>query len=74
MLTFTGADIATVLSEPGVARVPVFVVVIPAGLLAGLVNIGALLRVDNLVYLGVSVLKLDVISTELPTIRRSSTQ
>ena len=74
MLTFTRADIATVLSEPGLARVPVFVVVIPAGLLAGLVDIGALLRVDNLVYLGVSVLKLDVISTELPTIRRSSTK
>jgi len=41
------------------------VIVIPAGLIPGLVNIGALLAVDNLVYLGVSVIELDVISAEL---------
>ena len=51
-----------------------FVIVVPAGLLSGLVNIGALLGVDNLVYLGVSVIKLDVISTELSTIRQSENE
>ena len=74
MLTFTRADIATIPREPGVPGVARFVIVIPAGLIPGLVNIGTLLAVDNLVYLGVSVLKLDVISTELPTIPQSSTQ
>ena len=43
------------------------VVVISAWLVSGLVNLGLLPPVDNLVYLSVSVIKLYVISTELPT-------
>ena len=61
------AKLGTVLSEPGFPRVPMDVVMIPAGLLSGLVNMGLLLPVDNLVYLSVSVIKLYVIPTELPT-------
>ena len=49
-----------------------YVVMISAWLISGLVNMGLLLPVDNLVYLSVSVIKLYVISTELPILRQST--
>ena len=64
-VTFTGADIAVVLRQPALPGVVGLVLVVPALLVPALGHEGALLAVDELVYLSVSVLELVVLSTEV---------
>ena len=62
-LTFARADIAAVLSEPGLSRLARLVPVVPALLAPHGLRIGGLLVVDDLVYVNVPVIKLIVLLT-----------